>query len=134
MLAQIPSMRMAFQSGGISIFRNDLPLARADAAVRLVQVDSARYRFNWRGGTPQSVVLALAYSNSWVVTLAGVPLPFDEEQGLMRLHFPVASGALEGELRYGPEQSGRMSLILFALGLVVSSFIAALSGRTGLSK
>lgn len=128
LLSRVPSLKLAFQSGSISIFRNDLP---EDGAIRLEKIASHLYRFEHDGGTAEQVVLPLAYSAQWIATLSGKPLQVDEDDGLLRIHFPADAQAGEVQLRHGSGQRRRIALLVLLSGLAVSLATAALCFRSG---
>ena len=128
LLSRVPSLKLAFQSGGISIFRNELP---ENDAVHLEKIASHRYRFEYDGGPVEQVVLPLSYSVQWIATLSGKPLTVDEDEGLLRIHFPAAAQAGEVQLRHGSSQRRRTALLVLLAGLALSLATAVFCFRSG---
>ena len=127
LLSGVTSLKLAFQSGSISIFRNELP---EDGAFRLERIASHLYRFEREGEPEEQVVLPLAYSAHWSATLSGKPLQVDEDDGLLRIHFPADAGAGEVELRHGSGQRRRVALLVLLFGFTASLATATFCFRS----
>ena len=133
-LSSMPSLERVFEAGRLTIFRNRLLAETAAAHLRMAAVDSRRYRLTFDGGEVRQVVLPVAYAKRWTATLSGQTLPIDEHEGLLRLSLPAGLQAGNGELRFGSDADSRRPLLVLALGLVVSLWIAVSAARRAPSR